>query len=233
MALSNKGLVKKILALTQTIGTSWKDDLYELGLYHYVEKIYNSYEDDVVCNTIVAFVILSYSNESDWIVVDHTRERNKYDTLVRLGVPEKDLKKDFWNDIITRQNPIVNDFSSWFLSWQKDSRWSTFLSKKEYYSENISFVNTPLNPTKEVVFRGEITTIALSDEEMLKAKVAKGKLLTEAQEQEQSALLLHKEMEKDFVTLNAILNKEEIPDMTDKKQISWENVIYKKDASQQ
>ena len=68
----------------------------------------------------------------------------------------------------------------------------------------------------------------LSDTELLKAKKLKGELLSEAQEQEQGAMELYAEMEDDFVTLNAIANKEQIPKITDSKSITFESMIHRR-----
>ena len=229
MPLTPKNIVSKILDLTKKMASDWKNDLYAMGLYENVRPIYDFHKDRTpVANTLVAFVILAYSNESDWIVVNHDRIKNKYDILKRLGVPEHTLKEDFWIDVMTGNDFTVNNIAKWFLEWQKDSRWSTFISKKNYYSENIQFVNTPLHLTRQVVLRGDKIDVDLSDEDILKAKKLKGQLLTEAQEQEQGAIALHKEMENDFRTLNAILKQEDLPEITDNKNISYESMVVKR-----
>ena len=228
MALTQKNIVSKILDLTKKIGSDWKDELYAIGIYENVRTIYDMYSDRIIGNTLVAFVILAYSNESDWIVVHEDRMKNKYNILKRLGLSEDTLKDDLWCEVVSGDNTPTNIVSKWFLDWQKDSRWSTFISKKKYYSENLQFVNTPINPTREVSYRGEISTVMLSDTELLKAKKLKGELLSEAQEQEQGAMELYAEMEDDFVTLNAIANKEQIPKITDSKSITFESMIHRR-----
>jgi len=228
MALNNKKLFKRIIALTKRIDTDWGDDLYELGIHTIFKLVYDSYEDNLRCNTIVAFVVLAYCKESDWIVMTQERMRNKSNILKNLGMPQEELEKDFWTNIIAKNDIIVNEVAESFLEHQKDSRWESVIIKKEYYSENIKFVNQPISETKEIAFRGEVIQIRLSDEELLKAKIAKGKLLTEAHDQEQSARKIYNSIEEDFLKINKILNDEEASSITSDIGSTWESQITKR-----
>lgn len=221
-----KKVIDTILELIADTESDWKPSLERAGIYDDVKDIYSQNWSTAFCNKVVAFVVMSYDNESGWIHIHKDRWDNKYKIATRLGMDIKDKKV---KDIVENGNHTVNNVVAWYIDHQADWRWDAILSCFEYASEMMRFAKTR---TDDKVYHDkdeQNNKIVLRDVDVDKlsaGNLKKGQNIEAAIAQRRKGEELLKEIEEEFVTLNTVMNKEGKRRPTDLNNIdSWEAYI--------
>lgn len=218
-------LLDKIIKLKADLSADWKPALEDINVYEDIKKLYAMKWPTKFCNGVLAFIVMSYDNESGWIELHKDRWENKYKIASRLELNIKDKKV---KDIVENNNTTVNNTVAWFMEYQKDWRWDSIMTYFEYHSEMMRFGSIK---TQEQIVVGEEEggKKVLSDvsiDEQAKGNFRKGVNIEKAVEMRRKGEELLEEIRQQFVTVDTVMEKEGRRRMTDSTNIeSWEHFI--------
>lgn len=179
-------------------------------------------------NTIVAFIIFSYSEDSPWLNPRKDRNTNKREILEGLGA---DPDNRIYKEILDYTNDSIHDVTISYLMFQKDSRWVQIASLLDYSDKMMLFGNQRTSEkqktgTSETEEKGMIDVFEYLDQsEIAKINKEKGELLLKAIDARTKAESLIKAIENDYQKLDAVTNAEFGISFTDTKVdiLSWES----------
>lgn len=218
-------MLDKIIKLKQDLSADWKPALQDINVYQDVMKLYSMKWPTKFCNSVLAFVVMAYDNESGWIEIHKDRWDNKYKIASRL---ELNIKEKKVKDIVENNNATVNNIVAWFMEYQKDWRWDSIMTYFEYHSEMMRFGSIK---TQEQIVVGEEeggkkTLSDVSIDEQAKGNFRKGVNIEKAVEMRRKGEELLEEIRQQYVTVDTIMEKEGRRRMTDSTNIeSWEHFI--------
>lgn len=208
-------ILELIHELRHHTDSPWKERLDQHNIWEDVKLLYSQQWSMKMANTILAFVVLAYDNKSTWIEIHKDRWENKRKIFTRLGGEINDLTRA----IIYNENPVVNSIVSWYYVYQTDWRWHSVLVSYEYHAEMMRFAgfrtNDELEEEKIVEERLEkkIKTIPLGD--LAKANKEKGGNIQQGIDARKRGDEMLAEMRREFMTLDAIAEKEGNIKLTD------------------
>lgn len=218
-------LLDTIIRLKQDMAGDWKPLLSDINIYEDVKKLYGLKWTTEFCNRVLAFIVMSYDNQSAWIEIHKDRWDNKYKIASRLGLNIKDRKV---KDIVENNNATVNGIVAWFMEYQKDWRWDSIMTYFEYHSEMMRFGSIK---TQEQIVVGEEEggKKMLSDvsiDEQAKGNFRKGVNIEKAVDMRRKGEELLEEIKREYVNIDTALFKEHKLTMTGAYDIeSWETFI--------
>lgn len=218
-------MLDTIIRLKQDLSSDWKPSLMDINVYDDIKKLYSLKWPTKFCNSVLAFIVMAYDNQSAWIEIHKDRWDNKYKIASRLELNIKDKKV---KDIVENNNATVNGVVAWFMEYQKDWRWDSIMTYFEYHSEMMRFGSIK---TQEQIVVGEEEggKKMLSDvsiDEMAKGNFRKGINIEKAVDMRRKGEELLEEIKREFVNVDTIMQREHKRNMTDATDIeSWESFI--------
>lgn len=214
-----------ILRIKDDPNADWKSELERIDVYEDVKVLYQKKWPTKFCNSVLAFIVLAYDNQSGWVSLHKDRWDDKEKIASRIGLKITDKNVI---DIIQNNNAAVNQVAAWFIEYQADWRWDTVIACFEYHAEMMRFAKTKTQDQlvedteeggKKIMGDVDIKTLA-------EGNVKKGSNIELAINMRKKGEALLVEMREEFVQLDTILVKEGKRKMTDATKInSWEYFI--------
>lgn len=227
-------------AISKDLGKNWVSQLEDANLYKLFEPIYKLTFSIETLNSIVAYCILAYDNESQWIDIRKDRYENKYKILKSLDC---DIESEIFEEILRNGNEIINDVILHYLSELTDWRWQTVFTLLDYHANMIRFVNQKTDAEKtfnKLNKEGDVKTLTedYDIDTITKVNKQKGELLDQAIQSREKADKLLMEIRKDFVSTDTAVQADfgfSFSD-TSKKKIdiySWKDFIASRNQRKQ
>lgn len=159
-----------------------------------------------VSNTILAYIVFAYHQNSQWLDLHADRIDNKNKIMMSLAGKDYQDNPDFCDAIIGLDEPY-NSVIEWFLNSQMDKRWKQILTDYEYHSraQNIAGYASGAKEMAEV-----------------------GKMLTAAENRRNRADELLEVLKNENVKIDSALQKEHREPLTERQSdnfMSWETFI--------
>lgn len=196
-AIQLSQLVKKELS------KDWSEELEIYSLHKIFESVYSLEESFKDKNTIVCFIIYSYSPDSLWLDLNKDRFDNKKQILNNLGVINFDT--GLYYDIINNKNELVGISIFNFLEQLKNWKWNTVFDLLDFSSKMAKFSTQETEEEKSYdktnKKSGETTTVTqdIPIEVISKVNKEKGYLLDQSIAKRIQADNLLKEIRTEFV----------------------------------
>ncbi len=215
----NIDLAKRIAKNTSK---DWGSEFFDLNILSIFKPIYENVEYDLkTANTIAAYLILSYDNDSNWLNYNQDRLENKDKILKSLGATPNFAP---YNAIVINEDEAINDIIADYLRSQCDWRWENIISLLDYSAEMIRFAKAKTEEEKTVDKmnkEGEIKTLTsqYDAEKIAKINILRSDLFTKARESRHEADKLMAELNKDLLQLNQAVQKDFGFEPTDEKVI--------------
>lgn len=213
---------------------NWLPALEEINLHIIFRPIYKEKFDFATPNRIVAFIILSYDNDSSWIDTRKDRLVNKISILEGIDANPNDK---IFKDIINYENDKVQEVILKYLINQTDSRWQEIISLLDYSNKMILYCNKKVEEKNQVDVKyseeGKPTNVYeyLDPIEVSKINKEKGDLLMKAIEARKTAEELLKQLENDFQKVDHATQVDFNFTFSDVKKydvLSWEQRVRKR-----
>lgn len=220
-------LVKKI---NIDLSKDWKEQLSEYNMPDTFGNIYNSFSIKE-SNSIICFIVYSYSPESLWLDLKKDRFENKINILHKINPT---IREDVIQDILYNRNEIISMAIFDFLEGLKSWKWRAIFDLLDYSSRMFRFANQETDAEKsfqKVNKEGEIKDIKIDYDIDVIAKVnkEKGLLLEQAIVKRNQAEKLLEEIKKDFVLIDNATQGDfgfSFTDTSKKKDVlSWRQFI--------
>jgi hypothetical protein len=218
-------------------GKNWLPELELLNLHVIFRPLYKGYFQFDTPNKIVAFVILSYDNDSPWI--DPRKDRNSNKISIIEGI-DADPDTRVFKEILNYENSDVQEVILKYLVNQTDARWQEIMSLLDYSSKMMLFCNRQTNEKFKIGSKFNEETKEHKDEfefldpaEIAKVNQEKGKLLLQAIEARKKAEELLKSLESDFQKVDTATQGDFGFKFSDVKFdiLSWEQRVKKRKAA--
>ena len=223
----NIELAKKIY---KDADLNWLSALEDLNLHTIFRPVYTLNFRIEILNKVVAFVILAYDNNSEWIDVRKDREQNKILIIEGLG---SDPTTGIFSEILKDDNALIKEVILKYLLSQCDHRWQEIMSLLDYSSRTLILSNRKTDSKFIVGIRVNKETKEeekeyeyLDPREVAKLEDAKGDLLEKATRARKTADELLKSIETDYQKIDHITQAEFGFQFTDIKKMdimSWES----------
>jgi hypothetical protein len=188
--------------------------LEEINLHKVFEPVFKLNQPIGVGNTIVAYIIYAYDNNSEWIDINSDRLENKIRILKSLGAAiTETVYADLIYQNITELQDVIIDYLISITNW----KWRTILTCFDYHA-----INTRLATE---------ATKSMDELEAAKINKAKGELLKESIRQREVGENLLKEIKSEYVKSDRATQQDFGFEMTSEKTIdpmSWSAFIKKK-----
>lgn len=193
---SKSKILDFIYANLRNLESDWQKELEDMNIWNDVEDLYYVFHDEqdnkkqislLEGNTLLAFIVLSYDNKSQFLEPHKDRFDNKVKIITRLAGPSA-MVNDAYKNAVYCQDHCCNNIIDWYVNFQKDSRWKTVLANKEYASQ--------------------ATALAMVGPANSKDGVDMGKMLKEAEERDIAADKMLDTLRSEYLSLDTILEKE-------------------------
>ena len=201
---SSISVAKKI---SKDLGKNWLSELENYNLSRIFMPVYLMENNIETLNTITAFVIFAYDNDSQWIELKKDRITNKQEILIGLGA---DLNEDIWQSIINNENDEILSVIAEYLKSITTWKWKTIISCFDYHSTCIQKASEQTKSADEL--------------EAAKINKEKGGLLKLAIQQREVGEQLLKELKSEYVKTDHATQNDFGFQITDEKAIdvtSW------------
>jgi hypothetical protein len=210
-----------IWKLKATMTEDWQDELERKNLLEDFKPLYKIEGwSRRMANTVVAFIVLAYDNDSGWVEIRKDRYENKYKIMQRLG---GDIADDAIIRVVEGENDVVEQVVNWYLyDYLPDWRWGSILAGMQYHSEMMKFANQKTKDKEVGGFEKESGKALYTDiptKDIAKANVDKGALIEQALKRRKEADELYEQIRKEFMTVDKISEKEGRRKVTDIKDI--------------
>jgi hypothetical protein len=210
-------ILEAMYRLMHTLETDWTEDLERLNIDLDCEEMYQS--EGVNGNTrfgniILCYTVLAYDNRSQFLEPHKDRWENKRKIITKLAGLSA-LTIPLFNLLIENKHDAAFNLATWYINYQKDSKWNRWITLKEFDSM-----------AQAMAKKG-----ALDAQEGVQI----GRMLIEAEKAAEKANELLNDMKKEFLSLDTALEKEERPRVTDMENqnfMSYENWLDKKETKQ-
>lgn len=222
-------LAKKI---SKNLEKNWLTELENINLHKIFSPVYRINSSIVNLNAIVAFIILAYDPQSQWLDLRKERLENKSRILDSLDI---DISQELFQQILSNSHDVVNDAALNYLNDLTDWRWKTIFTLIDYHSNMIRFANqkTESEKTYEKIDKEGIKKSITEEYDIdliTKVNKQKGELLELAIQARQKADKLIAEIKKDFVTTDAAVQADFNFSFTDTAKekidiLSWRTFI--------
>ncbi len=197
--------------ISNNLSKDWEPDYRDLNIWFIFEPLYKiKGYSTLVSNTIAAYIVFAYHNESNWLDYKKDRFDNKNRILISLGAkPTNDPNES----IVENANDEINAIVAEFLISQVSSQWKQALSYLDYAAETIRFATkkTEEEKTYDKLTKEGIAVSLTSDidiEKILKAQVLKSDLLDRAASATEKAHKIIEGIGKEFLELNQVTQAE-------------------------
>jgi hypothetical protein len=215
---------------------NWLPDLELLNLHVIFRPIYKGHYQFETPSKIIAFIILSYDNDSPWIDLKKDRRENKLSIIRGL---DADPNSKVFKEILNYENDDVQNIILEYLLNQIDHRWQEVMSLLDYSSKMILFCNqntgdkfkTGSKVMNEKTGELEDEYKFLDPADIAKANKEKGQLLDQAILSRKRAEDILKTMEDDFQKVDHATQADFDFQFSDVKKfdiLSWEDRIIRK-----
>ncbi len=184
-------------------------------------------------NTIVAYIVMAYDNDSQWINIKQDRKENK--TKILSSITD-DYKNEFFQSIILNEHLDVNDVIAAYLENQTTWKWRHILAQLDYYISTMRFVSEKTETEKQIdklTKEGDIQTLTLDYDidKIANVNKLKGQLLEQAQKAREDADRLLSEIKKEFMVLDQVVQADFEFEVTEQKKLNterWRDYIRNK-----
>lgn len=233
----NTDSVQLAQRIIKDLEKNWLPELELVNLHTIFRPIYKQNLTILNQNALVAFVILSYSEDSPWLNPRKDRAVNKREILEGINV---DPDNRIYKEVISYENDGVQQVVLNYLLFQQDARFVEIISLLEYSNKMILFCNQRTSDKEQtgasVSKEGEVTENFeyLDQSEIAKINKEKGALLLTAIEARAKAEGLIKTIEQDYQKLDSVMQSEFGFAFTDTKvnMLSWESRLkYRKNQN--
>lgn len=235
-----KSMLKRIELLSLTsLDNSWKEDLFNMGIWKRFEPIYdeNNFRKS---NIIVSFISFSFSCFSNMVHLHKDRIENKREILFEIGADKNEIEAGYWDyilfnkslleeiDLISseKEDPFLDGFIScinWYLNWQKDSDWKSWVDSKEFVSTNMTYATSPPSEYTEIATKMGSTTIKTPDNIISGTAVRKSQLLTKCLEIDSKANILGSKLKVKYTNIDTIIEQEKYATNVDLNPMRFED----------
>lgn len=200
----NTQILDRMKLLRRNLEADWTSDLEELGIWDEVSPLYANINQRRDANIIMAYICFAYHSKSIYLDPFKDRLENKRSIMMRIAGKDC-FDRELFLDAVLGGDAIIDEVIEFFINDQRDWRWNTIISNMEFASKV-----TAKSRTED--FKQSADLLDLADKRREKAD----KLLEEIREE--------------FVDLDAELEHEGKPKITDKTAdfMSWELYTKKK-----
>lgn len=195
-------LAKKIM---HSPSDNYKSHLEDINLHKQFLPLFKLGYSDTIANTLIAFIIFAYDNDSSWLDVRKDRKINKQEILAGLNIEIGDKGyKAIFDPILNYENDEVQEVILHYLMSIMNAKWQEIHSLLDYSTKMILFVNRKTDDKKKIgtekveenvedIYQDyDIKTISAVNKE-------KGDLLLKAIESRKKAEELLEQLHKDYV----------------------------------
>lgn len=222
--------IKLAHSIVKDLDRNWLPDLQEINLHNIFAPIYKLNHNISVCNTIVAFIIYAYSNDSPWLNLKEDRKDNKLKILKGI---RQDTDRHVFSNLLNNDDEEINEVIAKYLEDQANWKFSAVVDLVEYHSRIMRFVRSKTESEK----REDVLTKDGQKEELIseydqssvaKVNIQKGQLINQALEARTKADSLIDELNKEYVQLNNAVHSDFGFNLTDERKIdpySWSQFI--------
>lgn len=209
-----KDVLEALVPLVKTPQVSWMPMFEKYNIHRQTQPIYDAY-DITTANSIIAYALFAYSQESTWLRLHQDRLQNKIEIMLSIVGGEWPVRKVL-RQVIENSNEIAERFIQFVLDQQKDWRFAQIETYKNYQAH----------------MRMMASSLDLSDP---KGSLDKGKALDEGRKRRMEADVLEKQVEQDYSILNSSLEQEGRQKLAGRpsSQLSWEDWIRSRDGHDQ
>lgn len=216
------------LRISKELEKNWLSELELLNLLIIFRPIYKHNLNISAQNTLVAFIILAYSEESPWINTRKDRNINKREIFEGLGAsPDNRIYKE----VLDYTNEDIHHVTLNYLMSQRDARWVQAASLLDYSDKMMLFCNQRTSEkqktgTEENEDKGTVDVFEYLDQsEIAKINKEKGELLLKSIDARTKAESIIKSIENDYQKIDAVTQAEFGLSYTDVKTniLSWES----------
>lgn len=226
-------VLDSILVLKSDMKASWTQELDRINVWEDFKVLYQQGWTAEFSNRIVAFIVMAYDNESGWIELHKDRIENKQKIMQRLG---GNLKDAVTREVIAGECDEVNQVVAWFIGYQQDWRWHTIMTCFQYHADMMRFANTKVATEVEdgEDEEGKKKYRYIADDKVATTNIRKGEAIQKAIAQRREGEGMWKEIQKDFMQLDTVLEKEGKMKATDSVDImSHEKFIAERNKRRQ
>lgn len=190
-------LVKQI---SKDLSKDWKEELSDYNMPDTFINIYSSFSIQE-SNSIICYIVYSYSPESLFLDLKKDRFENKFNILNKIN---PSLSDDTVQDILYNRKEIIGMAIFDFLDGLKSWKWRAIFDLLDYSSKMFRFATQETDAEKsfqKVNKEGTVQDIKIDYDIDVIAKVnkEKGLLLEQAIAKRKQADALLEEIKKDFV----------------------------------
>jgi hypothetical protein len=217
MITKNK-ILETMYRLMHKLEDDWTEELERLNIDDDVAPLYSApgvEGNTLTGNIILCYTVLAYDNGSSFLEPHKDRWENKKKIMVKLaGLSAMTI--DLYKKVISNEHTQSFDLATWYLNYQKDWRWSNYITLLEYHSM-----------AETMSKKG-----ALDAQEGIQI----GKMLEISEKRRERADTLLEEMQKEFLSLDTACEKEGRPRVTDMDNtnfMSYENYLNNKKNKQE
>lgn len=201
--VSKNKILEFILQNVSNLAGDWQEDLELLNVWQDIYPMYFSAgisEDRYHANIVLAYTILAYDNQSDWLEPHKDRYENKVKIITRLAGLSA-MTVTLFALIVENKHKEAFDLSNWYLNYQRDWRWKDVITAMEYHSMASTMSNKGALDAQEAV---QI-----------------GKMLQEAKKVRETADETLNKLRVEFLSLDTALEKENRVKLSDVDNLNF------------
>lgn len=217
----NFDLAKK---MAKNISDNYQDSLEDINLWPLFSVLYKKHNNEVA-NTLVAFIIFAYDNDSRWLNFDQDRHDNKIKIMRSLGAnPQEPVYEKKLNNL----DEEFNDLIAQYLQSQVTYKWMMALTYLDYSAEMLLHARKKpaSDKTTEVLNKeGEKHELTedFDEEKINKINIQRAGLLERAEKARTDAERLLGEINREFLQLNQAVQADFGFELTEEKTLHYEN----------
>jgi len=141
----NFNLAKKI---AKNVHDDYQEELEDINLWPLFGSLYKTYTIEVA-NTLIAFVIFAYDNDSAWLNFNQDRHDNKVKIISSIGA---DPTAEVFEKKLNNLDEIFNDIIAQYLQSQVTYKWMMALTYLDYSAEMLFHARKKPAPDKITQF---------------------------------------------------------------------------------
>lgn len=196
-----------VFEMKKDLSKNHADIFEQYNIQKEVAPIYKIPKSSIKANNIIlCFIILAYDNESKWLEIHKDRYQNKLKIMTDLG---GDVKKSPYKEVVTGNSRPVQEVLLWFLTSIIDWRWNSIFTYFDAHSQMMLQAGAKTIEeftTKDEKGNNKITNVDVK--ELIETNIKKTQLITKAHEMRQAGEAMLRDIQKELVNVDTVLNKE-------------------------
>lgn len=210
--------------MAKNISDSCQGDLEDINIWPIFSPLYKKYTIEIA-NTLTAFVIFAYDNDSKWLNFNQDRHDNKVKIIKSLG---SDPTHPFFEKKLSNLDEEFNDLIAQYLQSQVTYKWMMALTYLDYSAEMLAHARKKPegDKTTEVLNKeGEKHKLVedFDEEKINKINIQRAGLLERAEKARTDAERLLSEINREFLQLNQAVQADFGFEMTEEKTLHYDN----------